>query len=212
MMAPSTRALRAPRWLRRAVHSLEADRRLDSVVGKLEPLGATLASGTRGDVLRGTWLGHALHPLLTDVPLGCWLAAGLLDVAAPRRGRVAARRLIGFGLLAVPPTAAAGWVDWADSSDGRVQRVGVVHALGNTGVALLYLGSWRARRTEHQALGVVLGLTGGVLAIGTGYLGGHLSFARGSGVAPLIDEPAPLIDEPDGARERSAEPVSASAT
>jgi uncharacterized membrane protein len=171
------------------VHALEADQRLDAAVRVLEPVGAAAAQGPRGDVLRGTWLGHALHPLLTDLPLGCWLAAGLLDLTAPRRGRVAARRLIGLGLLAVPPTAASGLVDWSDSPDRRVQRVGVVHAVGNTGVALLYFGSWRARRADHHTLGVLLGLTGGLLAFGTGFLGGHLSFARGSGVAPLIDEP-----------------------
>jgi hypothetical protein len=67
-------------------------------------------------------------------------------------------------------------------SDQRVKRVGAVHAIGNTMVALLYYRSWRARRRGHHFSGVVLGMTGGLLAWGTGYLGGHMSFARGAGM------------------------------
>src|SRR5918997_192110 len=32
------------------------------------------------DALSGTWLGHALHPLLTDVVVGTFLSATLLDL------------------------------------------------------------------------------------------------------------------------------------
>src|SRR5260370_8198870 len=32
------------------------------------------------DLLNGTWLGHALHPVLTDVPIGCWTSTALLDL------------------------------------------------------------------------------------------------------------------------------------
>src|SRR5438034_11586040 len=31
------------------------------------------------DILNGTWLGHALHPVFTDVPLGAWSGTTLLD-------------------------------------------------------------------------------------------------------------------------------------
>ncbi|MDP8927642.1 MAG: hypothetical protein M3O70_03450, partial [Actinomycetota bacterium] len=30
-------------------------------------------------VLRGRWLGHPLHPVLTDVPIGLWTSAVVLD-------------------------------------------------------------------------------------------------------------------------------------
>jgi hypothetical protein len=85
-------------------------------------------------------------------------------------------------LLFVPPTVASGWADWSSTTDQRVKRVGVVHAVGNVVVAALYFFSWRARRREHHARGKVLGLLGGTLAWATGYLGGHMSFARGSSV------------------------------
>ena len=133
-------------------------------------------------MLQGRWLGHALHPLLTDVPLGCWLSANLLDLLGGRRSRPAAQRLVGLGLMAVPPTMATGWADWSTIEDDGPRRVGVVHAVGNAAVGSLYFLSWRARRRGRHLRGAALGLTGGLLAMGTGYLGGHLSFARGAGM------------------------------
>ena len=33
------------------------------------------------NALHGVWLGHALHPVLTDIPLGAWTVAFALDLA-----------------------------------------------------------------------------------------------------------------------------------
>jgi uncharacterized membrane protein len=186
-----------PAVLRDAVHRLEGTWMLDRVDAALAPGARKLASGPLGSVLRGDWLGHALHPLLTDLPLGCWLSASLVDLTTGRRGHAAARRLVGLGLVLVPPTVAAGLVDWSDVQERGVRRVGAAHAAGNTVVALLYLLSWRARRRGHHTRGMVLALGGGSLACATGYLGGHLSFARGAGVGARG-----TLDQ-DPARERS---------
>jgi uncharacterized membrane protein len=172
----------APTWLQDALRRLEHTRSLDTVDEAVAPAARALATGPAGPLLRGDWLGHALHPLVTDLPLGCWLSASVVDLTAPRAGRKAAQRLVGLGLLLVPPTVAAGLVDWSGLDDRRTRRVGVAHALGNTIVAGSYLLSWRARRRGHQAAGTVLALGGGTLALVTGYLGGHLSFGRGAGV------------------------------
>src|SRR4051812_2522309 len=126
---------RPPAWLRAGLARLEGDARLDGAAERLRAAVALLDTGLAGDALGGEWLGHALHPLLTDVPLGCWMGAGLLDVVGGRRSRRAARRLVGLGLLAVPLTVATGLVDWSRSSETRVRRVGVVHAGGNVVVA-----------------------------------------------------------------------------
>jgi uncharacterized membrane protein len=177
---PSESEPHAPEWLARAIDGLEHSERAESLaraLGRLTPA----VSGAQGAFLRGEWLGHALHPLMTDLPLGCWIGANVLDLVGGRRSRVAARRLVGAGLLAVPLTALSGLADWADSDDVRVGRVGAVHAVGNGAAALAYLGSWLARRAGRHRSGVALGLVGGGLAVGTGYLGGHLSFARRSG-------------------------------
>ena len=37
------------------------------------------------DLLSGTWLGHPLHPMLTDLPIGFWTSAWVLDLLGPRR-------------------------------------------------------------------------------------------------------------------------------
>jgi uncharacterized membrane protein len=175
-------SMQAPDRLRRFVSGLEDNEQLDGVISKVRPLAGKAAAGRRGEILQGRWLGHALHPLLTDFPLGCWLSANLLDLVGGRRSRPAAQRLVGLGLLAVPPTMATGWADWSAIENDRLRRVGVVHAVGNVAVGSLYFLSWRARRRGRHLGGTALGLTGGLLAWGTGYLGGHLSFARGVGV------------------------------
>ena len=97
------------------------------------PLAAQVDRATQSRVVRnalsGTWLGHPLHPMLTDVPIGAWLMAGLLDIAGGKSSQPAARRLVGLGVLAAIPTAAAGASDWAETVDAD-QRVGLVHGLG----------------------------------------------------------------------------------
>jgi hypothetical protein len=164
--------------------ALEHDGRLDAAAGRLEPPASRALSGRAGDVLRGEWLGHALHPLLTDFPLGCWIGAGLLDLVGGRRSRPAAQRLVGIGLLAVPGTAAAGLADWSATPDPRVRRVGLVHATANVVGAGCYLRSWSSRRAGRHARGVAWGLAGGTVGWVSGYLGGHLSFVLGAGHGP----------------------------
>lgn len=190
---PEHEGPRPPEPLRRAVHAIEHAEVLDKVAAGLERAGARLAEGDARTLLSGARLGHALHPLLTDLPLGCWLAAGLLDVVGGRKGRPAAQRLVALGLAAAVPTALTGMSDWgADAArDPRTRRVGVVHAVGNAVVTYCYLRSWRARRRGQYLRGVAAGMLGGGLAWVTGYLGGHLSFGRGVGVGAIgIDEPS----------------------
>jgi uncharacterized membrane protein len=163
------------------VQGIEADERLDPAVNALVPLAETANRGSPGAFLRGQWLGHAFHPLMTDLPLGCWLGAGLLDLVGGRNSRPAARRLVGLGLAFTPLTVASGVADWGSIRERGVQRLGAAHAMGNTVVATTYLASWLARRRGHHGVGVGLGMTAGMLAWATGYLGGHLSFARGVG-------------------------------
>jgi uncharacterized membrane protein len=184
MTAPTTTGtppLRTPTWLSGALTRIEGDPRLDLLVAKLRPAAERLGNGRAGEVLQGRWLGHALHPLLTDLTLGCFTSANLLDLVGGRAARSSAQRLVGMGLLAVPGTAAAGISDWSTIDSTRTRRAGAAHAAGNTVVALCYLGSWRARRRGRHARGVVLGLAGGAVATAAGYLGGHLSFARQAG-------------------------------
>ena len=142
------------------------------------------------DLLSGTWLGHPLHPPLTDVVIGAWTSALLLDLLGGRDGEQAADRLVGAGILAAVPTASAGLSDWAELRGGS-RRVGGVHALGNTTALLLHTLSWFARRRGDRASGVTLSLVGYGVATFSAWLGGHLSFAKGVGVNQTAFEDTP---------------------
>src|SRR3954447_9083262 len=136
------------------------------------------------DTLSGTPLGHALHPFLTDLPIGTWTSSLVLDLFGGRDARPASRRLIAAGVLASLPTAASGLNDWADTTPAsdEVRRIGAVHAVANVAALALYTASLAARPGEKHGRGVALGLAGiGALTVG-GHLGGHLSYSRAVGV------------------------------
>jgi len=139
-----------------------------------------LGTGVAKDVLSGTWMGHPLHPMLTDLPIGFWTSAFALDLVGGKRSAKAAQRLVALGVLSALPTAAAGLSDWSDTI-GDDRRLGTAHALGNTVALAFYVLSWRARRRGHRARGILLGFVGAGAASVGGYLGGHLVFRKGVG-------------------------------
>ncbi|MCW2762912.1 MAG: hypothetical protein JWR85_3113 [Marmoricola sp.] len=162
------------RWTRR----LEDATALDAPVSALEPsIRALFGTGPRGAALRGDWLGHALHPLLTDFVIGTWTSASLLDLFGGRDSPVPAQRLIGFGLLAAGPTAWTGWAEWSEAG-AREKRVGLVHAVTN-GIAIgTYAASWIARQRGQHGKGARLALAGAAVSGFGAYLGGHLTVTR----------------------------------
>ncbi len=162
------------RWTLR----LEGASALDGPVRALEPhIRSLFGSGARGAALRGDWLGHAVHPVLTDLTLGSWTSATALDLLGGRAASGAAQRLVGLGLLTVGPTAWTGWAEWS-AAGPREKRVGLVHALTNAVAIASYAGSWTARRRGDHAAGVRRALVGAAVATAGGYLGGHLAAAR----------------------------------
>ena len=195
-----------PAWMLDRLQALEDDERLDDAAERLEKVAdAVLASPDVQGALRGRSFGHALHPMLTDFPLGAWMSASLLDIVGGRSARGPSRRLIGFGLLAAMPTAAAGLAEW-QATHGAARRVGVVHAGVNGTATVLYGLSWLARRRGRHAVGAVLGVGGGVVATAGGYLGGHLSLVRNVGTADPalvsgdfeVSNPPDRVDGGDG--------------
>lgn len=190
-------------WVTEQIERIEAAAALDAPADVLGRASAPLAEGARGRALRGEWLGHRLHPPLTDLPVGFWTSAAVLDLVGGRRFRPAAQRLIALGLICVPITAAAGAVDWRESAeDPAVRRVGVVHGIANSVAALLYLSSWRSRRRGAHLRGVAVGMLAGAAASFGGLLGGHMAFARGSGQGELG-----VHEEPEAAPAPAAVPV-----
>jgi uncharacterized membrane protein len=168
---------RQPRIVRRTLQ-LEGATVLDRPVKALEPVvEALFGGGTQGTVLRGEWLGHAIHPVLTDVVLGTWTSASVLDLIGGADSSLSAQRLIGTGLLAAGPTAWTGWAEWS-AAGPRDKRVGLVHSVTNGAAIGVYAASWMARRRGRHGTGVLLALAG-MAATGFGaYLGGHLAQGR----------------------------------
>jgi nitrite reductase/ring-hydroxylating ferredoxin subunit/uncharacterized membrane protein len=178
--------------LRPLVDSLEQAAGLDApgkAAGKA--LRGMLSPGALKDTISGTWLGHAVHPPLTDLVVGSLISGSLLDLlGADER---AASRLIGVGLLAAGPTALTGANDWADTEvthDG-VRRVGLVHASANLAALTLYALSLAARRRGARDRGRRLSLAGAAAVTASGYLGGHMSYTRGVGPNQTVFDPGP---------------------
>jgi nitrite reductase/ring-hydroxylating ferredoxin subunit/uncharacterized membrane protein len=149
---------------------------MQGTAGAVVPEGSALK-----DVLSGTWLGHPLHPPLTDVVVGAWTSALLLDLLGGDGAKHAADLLVAAGILAAVPTALSGLSDWSDVR-GDSRRVGTVHAFGNTSALLLHTMSFVARRDGERSRGKLLSGLGFAVASASAWLGGHLSFARGVGV------------------------------
>lgn len=152
---------------------LEGEERLDDIAEKLYNLGEPYSS----DALRGVWLGHQLHPMLTDVTMGMFVSAMALDVLGGKKSRQAAQRLVGLGLLSSLGTAVTGLADYSTGGFyGKFHRVAVVHAAVNGAATCLFYRSWRARKRGHHVGGMIWALLGAVALTFAGYLGGHMSF------------------------------------
>ena len=166
---------------------------LDRPARALSGIARRIGPGKLKDALSGSWLGHALHPFFTDLPIGTWTSATVLDLIGGEDSAPAAERLIAAGVVASLPTAVTGATDWADTemSDVNVRRLGVVHATANVAALAFFAGSLLARRRGNRAGGKALSLAGmGALTVG-GHLGGHLSYAKGVGVDQTTFEERP---------------------
>ena len=186
-----------------------AERQMAEAIGRqgwLEPVdqalgqavstafGATGPAGRQAqNFLHGTWLGHQLHPVLTDLPIGAWTTALVLDALESLGGREelgpGADTAIGVGLLGAVGAALSGLTDWHVTS-GRARKVGLVHGLLNVAVAGIYTASWVSRKRGARAAGRGLALAGFAIANYSAYLGGHLVYAERLGVDHSRDETA----------------------
>ncbi len=152
-----------------------------------------LSGGTLKDVVSGTWLGHAVHPMLTDVVIGSFVSATLLDLFGGDDAGAAQERLIALGIAAYGPTALTGVNDWADTEpvSDAVRRAGLVHASSNAVALSLYVISLKLRRRGATGTGALVGGLGAAVLMGGGYLGGHLSLTKGVGPDQTVFDPGP---------------------
>ena len=124
------------------ISRLEQDSRLDGLISAGQRIARLIKPGKVRDALHGRWLGHPLHPMLVQAPVGTWLSASVLDFTGG--DEQAARRLVTTGLIAAVPAAVAGSVDWSEQHEQQM-RVGVVHAAGNIAALGLYGASLLSR-------------------------------------------------------------------
>src|SRR3954452_19181655 len=145
------------------------------------------------DALSGTWLGHALHPLLTDVVVGTFLSATVLDLVGGDEDGRAGARLIGIGMAAYAPTALTGVNDWADTEpvSDAIRRTGLIHAASNTTALVFYAASLAARRRGDRGRARALSVVGGTVLMTGGFYGGHLSFTQGVGPDQTVFDRGP---------------------
>lgn len=141
-----------------------------------------LQPGKAKDLLSGTWMGHPAHPMLTDIPIGAWTSALVLDLFGGKAGRRGADTLIGVGVLAAIPTGVTGLSELADLGTKPEQAVAAAHAIGNTIALGLYAASYVARKSGSRSIGVGLSTAATGFMLAAAYLGGHLSFRKGVGV------------------------------
>ncbi|HEY3339058.1 MAG TPA: DUF2231 domain-containing protein [Propionicimonas sp.] len=161
-----------------AIEGLERDPTLGRVAEELTPpVDALLGMGPLGDTLRGRSVGHALHPLLVQVPLGALVSASALDLVQGGHAADQSRFLMGLTCLSALPAALSGWAEWSHADD-RTKRVGVAHAALNIAGVVTSFASYLVRRRGWSPAGAVLtGVAGTAFGLG-GLLGGHLSLVR----------------------------------
>jgi nitrite reductase/ring-hydroxylating ferredoxin subunit len=175
---------------------IEAAEPLDPLADALQGAAKAIPKPIR-DVLDGVWLGNPLHPALTDVPVGAWTAAFLLDLADSE----AADAALAIGALAAVPTALTGLNDWSHLR-GDTKRLGLVHALLNGGALVLNVASLALRRSGARGAGRALSTLAFGAASFSAHLGGHLSFEYGVRVNRTAwddrrDRFAAVLDESD---------------
>jgi nitrite reductase/ring-hydroxylating ferredoxin subunit len=192
--------------LRQLLTRIERARALDGISDRLQAAVQAVARPQAvQDTLHGVWLGHPLHPVLVQVPVGAFLSAAVLDLVPG--GRRAATTLIAVGTASTPPAIAAGLLDWSQMTKDR-RRIGLVHATANAIAVGLYIGSLAARSNGRGGRGRALAFAGLSVAGAGAYLGGHLAYAQGGGMnqaAPDVSRVpedwtsiGPLHELPDG--------------
>lgn len=135
--------------------------------------------------LSGTWLGHPLHPVLTDVPVGGWTAAILFDLLALIFGvktlGLASGIAIGLGVLGALGAIVTGFADWKDVDPPEL-AVGITHAIINIAATILFAISFFVLWANNWTIGwgdfvpAILGYL--TVSVGA-FIGGSLVFRQG---------------------------------
>ena len=155
---------------------------------------------------RAKILGHPAHQMLIVFPLGLLGTSVIFDLIYWFTGNPTFAQ-VGFwmtvsgiigGLIASP----FGTIDWLAIPQGtRAKRVGLLHGGGNFLVTALFALSayfrWGRAANEPDGFTLILALTGFLLSLVTGWLGGELVDRLGVGVddGANLDAPSSLSNK-----------------
>jgi nitrite reductase/ring-hydroxylating ferredoxin subunit/uncharacterized membrane protein len=130
------------------------------------------------DFLNGTWLGHPLHALLTDVPIGALTLALVLDLFGQSVGADIA---ILVGVLTMLASAVVGLADYADT-DGTARTRATLHASVMVVALLVYTASLaiRAGGPQDRTAAVLLSWIGFAILATGGFVGGDVVYVFGN--------------------------------
>lgn len=164
---------------------------LDAAAEAIQPvvLNAFKAGGKTGNeiknFLHGKWLGHPLHPLITDVPIGAWSTAAVLDTIELFGGdkyKEGADAAVTVGLVGAAGAAVTGLTDWTGTTQIE-RKAGLAHALLNITATALYLTSAILRKNEKSRKSAIsLSMLGYCITTASAYIGGNLVYNQQMGV------------------------------
>ena len=174
-----------------AIDLIEKQQWLDTIGDAVQPavLNAFKAGGTAGqkikNFLHGTWLGHPLHPVITDVPIGAWTAAAVMDcceLSGSKEYKKGADAAVAIGLVGAVGSAVTGLTDWTGTSQKK-RKIGSMHAILNIAATALYTTSLVMRKNkESRGAAIALSMAGYGLVSISAYLGGQLVYGEQVGV------------------------------
>jgi len=175
-------------WLEPIAERLQTT--VATALGPDGPVGSRIA-----DILHGTWLGHPFHVVLTDVPIGCWTGAAVLDLLEEKTGSramgQAADAMIKVGLVGAAGAAMTGLADWSKIGGGEPRRIGLAHGLLNATATVCYVTSMCLRHSHSRRAGRKFAFLGLMISGVAAFLGGHLVFKKKIGVDHTADYSPP---------------------
>jgi uncharacterized membrane protein len=144
-------------------------------------------------------MGHPLHLMLVNYPLGLLITAAVFDIVRLITGNGywsgVAFWMITAGILGGLMAAVVGAIDWTGiPRDTRAKRVGIIHGTGNVVILAIFIVSWLLRvhaQDNPPAIAYVLSFLGAAMLSVTGWLGGELTGRYGVGIEEGANVNAP---------------------
>jgi uncharacterized membrane protein len=160
-------------------------------------------------------MGHPIHPMMVNFPLGLLTTAAVFDIVhlATNNGYWSEISfwMITAGVIGGLIAAVIGTIDWlAIPSGTRAKKVGAWHGGGNYLLLSFFIVSWFLRLHAISSPSYVaygLSLLGAALLGVTGWLGGELTLRMGIGVdeGANLDAPSSLSGLPASQHEASTD-------